>query len=59
MNKQLNLFSQEQLDEMIVRKHNYKMVRYIGKDGLVPDFYLPDHKIRLIEIKECFIKMRI
>lgn len=34
MNKQLNLFSQEQLDEMIVRKHNYKMVRYIGKDGL-------------------------
>ena len=34
MNKQLNLFSQEQLDEMIVRKHNYKMVRYVGKDGL-------------------------
>lgn len=34
MNKQLNLFSQKQLDEMIVRKHNYKMVRYVGKDGL-------------------------
>ena len=34
MNKQLNLFSEEQLDEMIVRKHNYKMVKYVGKNGL-------------------------
>ncbi len=35
MNKQLNLFSEEQLDEMIVRKHNYKMVKCVGKDGLI------------------------
>lgn len=34
MNKQLNLFSEEQLDEMIVRKHNYKMIKFVGKDGL-------------------------
>lgn len=42
MNKQLNLFSQEQLDEMIVRKHNYKMVRYIGKDGLTYEHPVPN-----------------
>ena len=37
---QPNLFSKEELDAMVVHKHNYPMIRFIGKDGM--EYMRPD-----------------
>lgn len=49
MNKQLNLFSKEQLNDMIVRKQNLPMIKFIGKDGVI--YERPDNR----KTKEQFI----
>lgn len=46
---QPNLFSQDELDAMVVRKHNYPMIKFVGKDG--EEYIRPDTR----KTKEDFV----